>query len=223
MNKLQEDLDLGKREDRAMLIEKSLTYLERLSPGALRTLLVQDIARLANFPAEDLEALIKSGSRNETLKRVLAPQQSTTPGILNLTTRVARILLQHPELAEQELLMRLEDLDSPGINFLKELIQLILNKPGINTAGILEHWRGNEKYWKRMSELAGDELMFNDTDKLSNELSDIVNKIRNDHLGRKKKSIIEGMTVSDLKKEEYSELIRRPASEKPGGFKDNTN
>ena len=105
-----------------------------------------------------------------------------------------RLLLRRPQLAlSLQDGHELADLQLPGAEFLRELIALIRQHPDINTARILEQWRGT-KYEQRLSELAPvpqsgyvDEDVFDSPGYLEAEFQGAVAKLRDSarkqHLG----------------------------------------
>ena len=63
INTLKEQNELSTREGRSRMVEQSLPYLSKLPPGALRQMILRDIATVTRIPVEDIEPLIKEGSR----------------------------------------------------------------------------------------------------------------------------------------------------------------
>ena len=64
------------------------------------------------------------------------PQGSIPP-----VRRAVALLIQHPELAELELPGGWEQLESPGIELLQELIDASRAQPGIHSATLVERWQ----------------------------------------------------------------------------------
>jgi DNA primase len=113
---------------------------------------------------ERLAALAHTASGR--LAEHLEPRQSSSDNVPKAPARQSRndkksavrqsveILLHQPSLATNlETPPFLEHCDLPGIPLLLELLDLLRSQPELNTAAILEHWRGREesRYLSRLA------------------------------------------------------------------------
>jgi len=173
LNSLKQNTDLNSREGLAMLAEKALPYLAKLPAGALRELLLKDLAIQCKLPADSLRQFIQdkppvAPKRDaHKINRVL-PKQSPTSDV----SRAIRLLLHEPALGrDQAIPEQLSGVEDKGVDFLCELLDHIRLHPDTTCAGILEHWRGT-RYEQRLRELAAmeDPLL---TDEITSEEKDI--------------------------------------------------
>ena len=104
----------------------------------------------------------------------------------------------------------LEDVPVAGIDFLRELLQLIAENPGISCAGILENWRGS-RYESRLNQLASsnNDLLSTST-RLEAEFVDAIKKLQAKKSQQKLKQLTNIRRVSNLS-EEDKEAIRNLA------------
>jgi len=209
INTLKADNDLGTREGRSRLLEQAAPYLSKLPRGALRQMLLRDIAGIARVPVEDIEPLLQGG---KTPPR-RAPAARTRPaGRANtLIGHIIARLLYQPELVKLfDEPAQLDESPEAGAAFLKELVEFIQARPHIRFAGILEHWRGT-KYEARLSDLAitGTDLLSEPEldGSLDTELLDSLEKLlsskKRQHIRRKLTTVTR---MSDLSDEERAEL-----------------
>jgi DNA primase len=208
INTLKQDNDLATREGRSRLLHQALPHLSRLPPGALRQMVLRDIAGIVRMEPEDIEPMLKGQARPPERARAARPRpQRPDRGQTTLVGRLIARILYQPELAmriaEPE---RLADLPAPGAGFLKELVEFIHARPHIRFAGIIEHWRGT-KYETRLIELAtsSDELLA-ELDDLDSEVLDALDRLQE----QKRKHTLEKLTtvtrVSELSEETKAEL-----------------
>jgi DNA primase len=162
---IRSGLDLESREGRAALVERARPLLRQLPDGALRRLLIQDLAGLAGTRMETLEPLLQPDAESRTATR--RPRANFRPpdrSNRSLVGRIVRLLLVRPALAELvEEPAGLREAGLPGVDFLAELVEFILSRPEIRCAGILEHWR-DSPLEARLKELAADAEMLESAD-----------------------------------------------------------
>ncbi len=214
LNGLQKDLDLDKLDDRARFIERARPYIRQLPKGQFRTLVSQHIEQLTHTEI-DWEAATPgrhSSFRREEAKlvddRVAAALVS---GDWSPVKKAIALVLQNPPAA----------LDAPwpasvtgcghkGAAILQELLETVCANPQINTAALLENWRGRGEY-PHLNRLAACDLMLT-PEQASNELRDMavylqqaVNRNRIEGLRRKQ-------AQTGLNAEEQQELLQLLAS-----------
>ncbi|MEJ2760563.1 MAG: DNA primase [Gammaproteobacteria bacterium] len=214
INTLKEDSDLATREGRSRLLDRAVPYLSKLPQGALRQMVLRDIAGIARTPPEDIEPLLKGGPR---------PRRPATPGIkrgkagrMTLVSRLITRLLYQPDLVRFiDDPDRLDEAPAAGADFLKELVEFIQARPHIRFAGILEHWRGT-RFEARLTDLAiaGTDLLSEPEldGSLDTELLDGLERLQEQKRKHIRKKLTTVNRVSDLSDEERAELrahIRR--------------
>jgi DNA primase len=176
LNNLKKRTNLVSREGRAALIENSLPYLKNFPPGTLRRLLINDIASLAQDDADSILSMIQQDKKKmqPTVQRVTRQSRPESNSPIQL---VIKYLIHQPKLA---LLLTstksLERIDTNGMDFLLQLIELIRKNSQITTANILEHWR-DTKYEMRLNEIAASEDILSCLDDPESQFLDAVNKL----------------------------------------------
>lgn len=217
LDKLRENIDLDTREGRALLVEKSASYLAKLFPGALQELLINDLARLSQFTPEAYRQLLQNkqpvNPKNEQHlgNRIPARQGERT----NHISKAIRLLLHQPQIGlDQKLIERLSEVRLQGVDFLLELLNYILQHPQTSCAGILEHWR-DTKFEHRLRELAAmetpllsDEITIEESH-IKNEFLDYISKIESDFRKKQRES-----QLQNLKKPDDLRRLRDPSQNK---------
>jgi DNA primase len=205
---LRQEVDLATREGRARLVDRAMPYIGRLADGALRRLLLEDVAKLAGTRSANLDPLLTvqtdpgTGARR---RRVPASGQ----GRANLTpvSRAVSLLLNRPQLAEAAGDgSELQGSPVQGAEFLLELIEFIRSNPGATCASILEHWR-DSRYEARLRELAtGPEGLESEQFDPEREFVDALARIRTE----KRKQAVQELTrvkrISELSEEDRHRL-----------------
>jgi len=214
INTLKEDSDLSTREGRSRLLDRAVPYLSKLPQGALRQMVLRDIAGVARVPVEDIEPLLQG--KKPPARRTPAPRRRPAGRANTLIGHIIARLLYQPELVKLfDEPAQLDESPEAGAPFLKELVEFIQARPHIRFAGILEHWRGT-RFEARLTDLAiaGTDLLSEPEldGSLDTELLDGLERLQE----RKRKHIRKKLTtvnrVSDLSDEERAELrahIRR--------------
>lgn len=149
-------------------------------------------------------------AKDKQAKVNAAVQKKVTP-----VRMLVALLLSRPKLAEHvrhlnaSQLAALAAMEEPGMAFLVELMQLCLQNPTLNGAGVLEHWRGtrNEKIvaqllsWEHHVEEEKMETVF--LDSLEKILALFIHK---------RKALLQAKArmklISDEEKQEYLQLLK---------------
>jgi len=150
---LSRQVDLGRLDGRARLVELARPLLSKMQHGVLRQMMLDRLAELSHMDAAKLPAMppktdAASPSR-PLIRRAGGPQEP--PSIVR---RAIALLLQHPALAQKLVdQAELSGLELPGMALFNELAGLLKNSPGMNTASIVEHFRESD-YQHHLSKLA---------------------------------------------------------------------
>ena len=130
-DKLAEQVDMASLDGRARLGELARPLLEKLPSGMFRDMMQQALhERIGLAPA-----VTTAKSTGANRPRMPRPQGNIPP-----VRRAVALLVQHPELAEVDLPTGWEQLESPGIGLLEELINTSRTQPGIRSAALVERW-----------------------------------------------------------------------------------
>ncbi|HHH47916.1 MAG TPA: DNA primase [Gammaproteobacteria bacterium] len=141
---LTEAADTGTIDGRAQLVERARPLLSRMAPGVFRHLLLQQLARLARLEVAELERLLATGEKQPPSGQAgrggRLRGQAQTP---LSPVRVALMRLLHsPKLAAAAGdPSRFAGLDVPGLDLLREVIEILQENPHLNTSALLERWR----------------------------------------------------------------------------------
>lgn len=202
LNSLQHDISLHNREGRALLAEKAIPYLAKLPAGALLELLIKDLAAQSQLPVESLRHLLQGKQlppQGQPAKRPGRP--ALRRGNTSLVSKAIRLLLHHPRLGlEPQAMEPLAGIDEPGVMFLLELRDYILQHPDTTCARLVEHWR-DSKYESRLRELAASENPLSEggaieENDIRQEFLDYISKIEASH--RRKKREIQSRNIENL-------------------------
>ncbi|KTC89293.1 DNA primase [Legionella cincinnatiensis] len=144
---LVKDLNLLRPAGKTQLINLAKPFLQKMSEGSYKQILIEDLARLTHIEPHRLNQLITDQSKN-------TPQEPMMT-ITRTPMRVAvALLLQHPEIYAQSMSqMNLELLDAQEHEILLQLLSQLALNPKANTATLIEAWR-NHSYFDFINKLA---------------------------------------------------------------------
>lgn len=206
--KLKESTDLSTTQGQAKLVDDALPFISLMPQGALRKLLIRDVAKLSNGDEAYIESLLSSQKPLERRQsRPNKPAQKS--GNENLVSKIISMLLYQPDLAlaieNQDFL---KSVPVAGVDFLQELLELIRNNPKVSCAGILENWR-DTKYEPRLKQIASSNSdMLAVSSRLEEEFLGAVNKLQAKKTQQELKQLTNVKRVSNLS-EEDKEAIRK--------------
>jgi DNA primase len=134
---LARQVNLGTMDGRAKLAGLARPYLEKMREGPLRSLILDELARLTRLRREDvLSAAPARPARIAGRTPARAEPASARP-----VKRALQILLEQPALAEQAgNLTLLAQSDAPGVHLLVEALDYFQAHPGHRAAQLLNSW-----------------------------------------------------------------------------------
>jgi DNA primase len=154
--RLSGQLDLDSIDGRARLVDLARPLLAKLPDSMFHQLMVERLAELAHTASGRLTGRLEPRpSSSDPAPR--APARQSRYDKKSAVRQSVEILLHQPSLAANlERPPFLEHCDLPGIPLLLELLDLLGSQPELNTAAILEHWRGREesRYLSRLASWA---------------------------------------------------------------------
>ncbi|WP_418139408.1 DNA primase [Oceanimonas smirnovii] len=192
------DGDAGQHE----LAHKAAEAIMRVPEGFTREGLITQLSRQLNW-GENERRIKELFQRLKPTEKQEKPAPNR-PQKLKLTPlrRAIALVLQYPAVAARLPEMpALEDLSLPGMELLLALLNMVRKQPGMNTAQLLEHWRGHASE-AALSKLAMAENAFAG-DNIEQELQDIFVVLINEYLAKRiellqqKSSTREGLTPSE--------------------------
>ncbi len=202
---LTSKVDLKTREGRSQLIDLATPLIAKIPQGGFKQLVTADLAKIADTPAENINPLIPKTPRVARQSQTVFKSRGT--GTRTAVTAIIELLLTRPDLANLiEEPADLEDIPDPGAEFLRQLVELLHNRPELKCAGIIENWRGT-KYESRLRQIAADSderiSSLNDPDL---EMLDALEKLKSHKDRQFRQKIAKTDRISDLSEEDKDRL-----------------
>src|SRR5690242_11301499 len=134
---LSHDVNVATLDGRARLAEHAKPLLAKLPDGAFRDLMFAELEKRTGVQGAPAHAATSASRRPAPANN--APRRT-------LVRSAIAMLLANPGLAQEVTLpYAFAELDKPGIPLLTELLDFLQERPGINTALLLEHFAGREE------------------------------------------------------------------------------
>ena len=156
------NIDTHSIDGRAQLVESARPLVSQLLPGVYRQMVLNQLAQLARMEAAEIESIFQSQQKPSRVSRpsvgqghleenasqtnkksinvVKTTRTSAKTGLSPIRMAIMR-LLYLPRLAQLvKLPNQLAELEMPGIEILRKLLELLHAYPHINCAAILERW-----------------------------------------------------------------------------------
>ena len=146
---LLREVDIGSMDGRAKLVELARPQLDKISPGVLRQMMVDELASLARIPLNRLDGLLQDKSEASAMPAAAAKGWQE----LTLVRRALLLLLNDPSLAQRVVQIELfRALPLPGIALLCQVLDLLQASPHLTAGALVEHWRGQDN-WRHLVKL----------------------------------------------------------------------
>ena len=207
VDQLAQGVDMATVDGRARLAELAKPLISKIPEGIYRELLIERLAESVGLAASKLEVMIadhKPASHSvQAAPRVR--RKSGSQGQPSIVRRAITLILNHPDAAEHLEPQRLEHVNRPGANILRELIETLQSEPNLTTAGLLERWR-NKEDGRHLGKLAAVELPTLEDFDAEAELGQCIGQLEG--MGRKDRAekLIEKGRLGKLAESERSEL-----------------
>lgn len=186
-------IDLRRSAGKSQLIQKVKPYLQTMTDGPYKQILIDELARLTHIENHRLMHMLED-------KKEQAPLSQKT--ITRSPIRLAiALLVQNPEIYQQaKAHMPSMVLDGEGQGILQQLLNQVAASPSMNTASLIELWRGTD-FFDSLNRLAGWDHQV-PQEALSREFIDILQFLHKQNFENKiaqyiAKSRKEGLTVSE--------------------------
>lgn len=156
---LASQVDLDSVSGRGQLVHLAKPYLEKVNDPIYHEFFSNALAQRAQLSVEKLEKIIEQPKYQHSQPEVAKQQISSGQNkkINNHTQRAIKILLQKPYLAQEITNYSwLKTIQDRSCEVLFDILEIIHRSPNITTGAILEAWRENERYFNRLSQLAGE-------------------------------------------------------------------
>jgi len=207
-NSISHNINLEILEGRSEMINKTLPYLAKLPLDPYKDIIVKELSKITGYEVNDIQKQLSIPEKSDLKKLKNSNKKVENNRGIEKIRWLIRCLLHQPSLAlNVESTESLLALESSGIDFLCELIQLIKKNPNITLAGILENWR-DSKFEKRLCELASEEDEFNEIGVTNEVFTDAISGLIETHqkefeIFKKKSSPLE---LTDEEKLKYREM-----------------
>jgi DNA primase len=205
---LARQVDLSRMDGRARLVELARPLLSKVPPGVLHEMLIGRLAEFAQMDTDKLAALLRAPARVSTsfAGRPLGTGTSREPP--SAVRMAIAMLIQYPRLAAASAGRRdFSDVDLPGLGLLREVASVLREHPGLNTAALLEHFRGHEQEHALMR-LASWQHPALEPDGVEAEFEGVVGQIGRAVTKERTQQLIQKEKVSGLSADEKRELSR---------------
>ena len=207
-NSISHNINLEILEGRSEMINKTLPYLAKLPLDPYKDIIVKELSKITGYEVNDIQKQLSIPEKSDLKKLKNSNKKVENNRGIEKIRWLIRCLLHQPSLALNiESTESLLALESSGIDFLCELIQLIKKNPNITLGGILENWR-DSKFEKRLCELASEEDEFNEIGVTNEVFTDAISGLIETHQKefetfKKKSSPLE---LTDEEKLKYREM-----------------
>ena len=207
-NSISHNINLEILEGRSEMINKTLPYLAKLPLDPYKDIIIKELSKITGYEVNDIQKQLSTPEKSDLKELKNSNKKVENNRGIEKIRWLIRCLLHQPNLALNiESTESLLALESSGIDFLCELIQLIKKNPNITLAGILENWR-DSKFEKRLCELASEEDEFNEIGVTNEVFTDAISGLIETHqkefeIFKKKSSPLE---LTDEEKLKYREM-----------------
>ncbi|MBT5230011.1 MAG: DNA primase [Methylococcales bacterium] len=144
--RLSDGVDLSSIDGKAQLVERSKPLIKLMADGVYKKMIAQQLSQLTQLPTDEFGVIAaKPNTPKTTVTRPRAKQAAGQKAGQNSLVRTAvALLVQNPSLAEHASPRQFEGLDMPGVDLLREILQVLHQHPNLSTAMLLEKWRDTE-------------------------------------------------------------------------------
>ena len=180
-NSIGDNINLEVLEGRSEMINKTLPFLAKLPHDPYKDIVIKELSKVTRYEIDDIQKQLLISNKNDLVeKKVVKSGKEKNKGIEKVRWLI-RCLLHQPSLAlDIKSTTSLLALNSAGINFLCELIELIKKTPNITVARIIENYR-NTKFEARLCELASEEDEFKEIGVTKEVFGDAINSLIEAH------------------------------------------
>ncbi len=213
LNALCEGIDLSRLDGRARLIEQARPHLARLEAGALKELLIDRIAELAQTQRDSVVSALGGGRPDARPPSTQTAAPSTEQKGLSLEQIALALVIQKPKLAriahEVDMLSAL-NVDDPETTLLYQVVHAITEHPGLNTAALLERFRTDERR-AELETLASWDHMITD-EHLEDEFRIVLQRLQHRAQAQQAEKLLNAAKTRQLNSEEKAllrDLLRR--------------
>ena len=141
---LSRQSDLATIEGRAGFTANALNFIKQVQSEILPEILLEELAKRARIDITELKQQIKKPAQTKA-NDIHVPEPDLTKPKLKAPIQTAlALLVQYPSLASS-MTDPIPEGNLPGLQFMQHLLEIIQQTPGINTATLVEIWRGQKE------------------------------------------------------------------------------
>jgi DNA primase len=214
---LLESIDVSHADGKARFVAEARPLLSRVPAGPYHELLLDRLAQAIGVTAERFSTIVGPIETTATARQ--SPQQpgatrrgqtARSAGRGSLVRQAVQTLLHFPVTADRipaQDAALLSNIDEPGVNILRELLQSLHSQPATNTAQLLERWRDHPAA-ERLARLASAEMITPDETAAGKELGDCVRLLLLQSAGAQRDELIAKEQRSGLDAAERAQLLQ---------------
>jgi DNA primase len=203
---LSRQVDLGRLDGRARLVELARPLLSKMPAGLLRQMMLDRLAELSRVEPDKL-SMSSENPESQTHLREIRSSSSGPREPPSMVRLAIAILLQRPELARgvsDE--WALADLEMPGVPLLVELLGTIKGSAELNTASIIENF-SDSNHKQNLAKLAFWQHPALDQD-LEVEFTGVLSRLQEACARQKTERLLHKKEAGGLNQAEKDELAR---------------
>ncbi len=196
--------DMSRLDGQARLVSLARPLMAQLPEGAIRELIIGRLSTISNLPDSRLR---EDFARSDPLPDApLKRSARLNRGQITPVAMAISMVLQNPSLAgEVSDIESLAELDLPGARILLELLERCSDRPGQNTANLLEAYRGSDSHGY-LEELAARSNYIAES-ALKTQFSDTLDVLREEPSRQRRLQLLEKSRLGPLRQEERQELL----------------
>ncbi len=210
--------DLAHADGRARFAEIARPLVARIPEGVYRELLIERLAEAIRLPSNRLKELWAAANtaapvrRDESARESprSAPRAGQSAGRGGLMRQAVLTLVHHPRIATELAAADLEtlaELDEPGADILRALIEDLRGTPCTSTGQLLERWRDRPEA-ERLNRLAAIETLIADAAAALREFRNALSRMQAEQWKRRLDLLLEKEKAEGLAADERQELQR---------------
>ena len=210
--------DLAHADGRARFAEIARPLVARIPEGVYRELLIERLAEAIRLPSNRLKELWAAANtaapvrRDESARESprSAPRAGQSAGRGGLMRQAVLTLVHHPRIATELAAADLEtlaELDEPGADILRALIEDLRRTPCTSTGQLLERWRDRPEA-ERLNRLAAIETLIANAAAALREFRNALSRMQAEQWKRRLDLLLEKEKAEGLAADERQELQR---------------
>lgn len=210
--------DLAHADGRARFAEIARPLVARIPEGVYRELLIERLAEAIRLPSNRLKELWAAANtaaparRDESARESprSAPRAGQSAGRGGLMRQAVLTLVHHPRIATELAAADLEtlaEIDEPGADILRALIEDLRRTPCTSTGQLLERWRDRPEA-ERLNRLAAIETLIADAAAALREFRNALSRMQAEQWKRRLDLLLEKEKAEGLAADERQELQR---------------